>query len=178
MSEGQKDRKMWKKWAVDAIYEMQEGVCSNCGAGLEQTGFHQHHKNEDHSDNSLENLVLLCPRCHHATFGGDKNPYTAQQEQEGRILEKLNILIEQALDPNTKVSGASMEKLVDAMGLSLKVSRSVTDVDYGRQYTPAAVKLQRKMADQEAQAESYMAGYMDAVKQLIGRFAGETLTKE
>jgi len=175
---GQKDRKMWKAWAVDAVYQSQEGLCQNCGASLEQTGFHQHHKNGDHSDNSLDNLALLCPRCHHATFGGDKNPYTAHQEQESRILEKLNALIEQALDPNTKVSGASMEKLVDAMSMSLKVSRNVTDVDYGRQYTPAAVKLQRKMADQEAQAESYMAGYMDAVKQLIGKFAAQTIISE
>ena len=168
---GQEDRRMWKKWAVETAYESQEGLCAKCGANLEQTSFHQHHEDGDHSNNSLDNLTLLCPKCHHATFGEDNNPYTAHQEQEKRILDKLNNLIEQAVDPSTKVSGASMEKLVDAMSLSLKVSRNVTDVDYGREYTPSSIKVQRKMAEQGMLVDKYMEGYMDAVKQLIGKFA-------
>jgi len=165
----QDTRKDFKKYVQDAVYEIQDGLCQNCGAGLEQTGYHVHHLDGNHSNNAFDNCVLFCPRCHYTTYGTE-NPYTTHQVQEARILDKLNDLIEQALDPNTKISGASMEKLVDAMSLSLKVSRNVTDVDYGREYTPASVKMQRKIAEQSALADSYMGGYMDAVRQLIGRF--------
>jgi len=165
----QDDRKMWKQWAVTTAYESQEGLCLKCGANLEQTTFHQHHKDGDHSNNALINLQLLCPKCHHATYG-EANSYTEHKAQEARILDKINVLIEQALDPNTKISGASMEKLVDAMSLSLKVSRNVTDIDYGREYTPSSIKVQRRMSEQSMLMDKYMEGYMDAVKHTMKKF--------
>ena len=165
---GQDDRKDFKKWQVDVVFnEVQQGQCANCGAGLEQTGFHRDHVDGDHSNNETDNLQLLCPKCHWAKAGEGKNPYTEHQEQEKRVLTKLNELIEQALDPSSKVSGAAMEKMVDAMSMSLKVSRNVTDVDYGREHTPASVKMQRRMAEQEIQLQSFMDGVMFGVKKAL-----------
>jgi len=39
--------------------------CKNCGGSLKRGG-HIHHRNGDPSDNRLENLVLLCTKCHKA----------------------------------------------------------------------------------------------------------------
>lgn len=159
---GQEDRRDFPKWKIDLAYESCEGLCK-CGANLEQTGFHVHHIDSDSSNTSLSNIQLLCQKCHHRTFG-EENPFITHQKQERDILEKLNLLITQSLDPASKVSGATLEKLVDAMTMSLKVSRNVTEVDYGIQHVPATIKLQRKIAEQSAIQESYLEGWKDGVK--------------
>lgn len=48
-----------KKIAVE-IYGI-EKVCSSCGS---KERVNIHHKNRDHTDNSKENLVFLCSKCH------------------------------------------------------------------------------------------------------------------
>lgn len=46
---------------------LKEDVCENCGInewlGVKLT-LELHHKNGDHYDNDLDNLVILCPNCH------------------------------------------------------------------------------------------------------------------
>lgn len=178
----QDDRQGFKDWKTDLIFQTQEGRCANCGCSLENTGFfvsddgditekvegnyHKHHSNKDHTDDSLTNEILLCPRCHWSTYG-DANPYTKFQEQNTRILDGLNDLINQAL--SNKMSGASMDKLIEAMTLSLKQAKEVTRVNEGIFYTPPSVKLQRRMADQEAKQDAYFEGYSQAVKDTLSR---------
>jgi len=157
------ERKDFPQWSVDIVYEIQQGTCK-CGASLEQTGFHKHHKDKDPTNNSIENLELLCPKCHFATFG-ESNPYTEHQVQEKRILEKLNQLIDMALE--NKLAGAAMERLIDAMSLALKVSRNVSEVDYGKEYTPIAIRLQKGFAEQKEVMDAYLEGFkagINAVK--------------
>lgn len=171
---GQSSRKDFKQWQVDIVYELQDGCCATCGAGLEQTGFHRHHKNEKHEDNSTDNLELHCPRCHHAKAGGTFNAYEKHKEQEKIVLDKINKVLDQVLDPPQQedgkikpLSGTVLEQTVDAIQLSLKVSRNATDIDYGREYMPASVRAKRKTVDMMAKMDSYVEGYMDAVKQLM-----------
>ena len=166
---GQEDRQDFKKWIIDLVFESQQGLCSRCGTSIEVEPYQIHHKNGDHSDNSLENCELYCIRCHHKTFPEDM--YQKHKQQEVKVLEQLTALIDQAVDPSTKVSGAMVEKLLEAMTLSLRVSRNVTEVDYGMMRTPASVKMNRSVSNYEALADSYSNGFMDGVKQLIGKFA-------
>ena len=46
---------------------LKENKCENCGIsqwlGVDLT-LELHHKNGNHYDNSLDNLVILCPNCH------------------------------------------------------------------------------------------------------------------
>ena len=178
------ERQDFKKWQVDIVYsDVQEGQCSRCPASLENTGFHKHHKDKNPANNEISNLELLCPRCHHS-LAGLSNPYTEHREQERLVLQKINLLVNQILEPQVvkyvdskgveqskvlELSGVVLDKLVDVLSLSLKVSKNVTDVDYGIQYTPAIIKLQRKMAEQEAMADKYIEGYMQAVKDTLSK---------
>jgi len=159
-----KERRDFKKWVVDLVYEAQEGCCANCGASLEQTGFHRHHKDNNPKNNSIDNLELLCPRCHYAQKGTD-NPYTRHQAQEKRILEKLNQLIDLALE--NKLSGATMERLLDAMSMSLKISRRVTEVDYGLEHIPPSIKMQRYVAERKLIQDAFLEGFKEGAKSVI-----------
>jgi len=185
MSEGQDDRRDFSQWVVDRVYEIQDGACTRCGAGLEQTSFHRHHRDGDHSNTSPDNLELLCPQCHHSTLGGEFNAYTEHKKQEHIVLEKINAVLDQILNPSEQsdgkikpLSGTVVEQIVDAIGLSLKVSRNVTDIDYGREWMPASIKAKRKTVDAMLKVESYTEGYMDAVKQLMSRIATSQMEEQ
>ena len=101
------ERRDFPKWKVELAYIAQDGVCARCGRPLDR-GFHRHHKDGNPMNNSLENLELLCPECHYATFGheGEKNPLEEHRNLERKILERLDDLIGKALDG--QVSGAVM----------------------------------------------------------------------
>jgi len=166
------ERQDFKKWQIDLAYESTEGLCPRCGAGLDQTGFHVHHRDGDNSNTRLENIELLCPKCHFTTFKGAKeNQYEAHKNQETMVLTKLNELIVIALDPASKMSGATAEKLIDAMTMSLKTSRNINEIDYGKLQTPAYIRVVRKMAENEAIAEAYQSGFMDGMKKVLSSVA-------
>lgn len=178
MSETRRD---FKQWQIDLVYEEQEGCCTRCGAGLEQTGFHRHHKDGDHANNSLSNLELLCPRCHHS-LSGLTNPYTQHKEKEAFVLEKAMNIVESILSPQTvevtdakgnkstkvlELSGVVLDKLTDTLSMILSVSRNVNEVDYGREFTPSSIKLMRKSSEAEIQAQAYMDGYLEGIKKAL-----------
>jgi hypothetical protein len=81
----------------------------------------------------------------------------------------LNQILEQATDPASKMSGATLEKLIEGLSMSLKVSRNATDLDYGMLRTPPSIKLRRNMADQEARQDAFFEGYSQAVKDTLSR---------
>jgi len=151
-------RRDFFKWQVEEAYKTQDGVCTRCGNSLEH-GFHRHHKDGNHANNALENLELLCPSCHRATLG---DALVKHSEQEQRVLEKLNELIDKALDG--KVAGAVVEKLVDAMQLSLRVSRNVSKMDEGIESVPASIEAVKRLQESKILMETYLQGFKDGVR--------------
>jgi hypothetical protein len=165
----QDDRKDFKKWIVDLVFDAQQGLCSRCGTSIEVEPFQIHHKDSDHSNNELSNCELLCIKCHHKTFPEDA--FEKHKSQETLVLTQLNQVIQQATDPASKMSGATLEKLIEGLTLSLKVSRNASGVDYGMMRTPTSIRLERGFAETQAQGNSYIEGYLDAVKATVSKIA-------
>lgn len=72
-----------------------EWICYYCGATREDgVELHIHHKNQNPSDNSFDNLVCLCKRCHLEVVHGKWNNVTIPElikrgvvDWEGNIKE-------------------------------------------------------------------------------------------
>jgi len=146
------ERKDFKKWVTDIVYEQQQGLCAKCGRSLEQ-GFHKHHKNGDASNNSVENLELLCPECH----GGEQ--YKTLQQQRIKHLQQIEDIIE--LASSGQVSGAIVEKITELIKLGLSLENKVyNDVEL----PPINVRLQSNMAIQQMLLKEYQRGFEDGLK--------------
>jgi len=159
------ERRDFPKWKVELAYIAQDGVCARCGRPLDR-GFHRHHKDGNPMNNSLENLELLCPECHYATFGheGEKNPLEEHRNLERKILERLDDLIGKALDG--QVSGAVMERLLEAMTMQLKLSRRINKLDEDLEKPPAIIIAQRRMIERGLLEEAYMEGFKAGVEMM------------
>jgi hypothetical protein len=168
----QETRQGFETWQIDIAYESQQGLCLKCGAGLEQTGFHAHHKNEDNSDNTLENLELYCPKCHFSMAPGP-SPWEEHKKVEKIVLDSLLKTVVSILDPASKLSGATLKELNDIMAMALRSSRYYNEIDYGRMQTPASIRIKRKLAENDMVGDSYISGYMDGVKATVSRVKGE-----
>jgi len=153
-------RKDFKKWQVDLVYELQDGCCLGCGTSLEH-GFHRHHKDGDHSNNKTDNLELYCPECHHARKGeAAKTAWTSHKERESKALKDLDKLISQALGEG-KLSGATAERILEAISKGLSVSRRGLDRP---ESVPASILIERKYKQREVQLESYIEGIKEGIR--------------
>ena len=161
------ERRDFPRWKVELAYIAQDGVCARCGRPLDR-GFHRHHKDGNPMNNSLENLELLCPECHYATFGheGEKNPLEEHRNLERKILERLDELIGKALDG--QVSGAVMERLLEAMTMQLKLSRRINRLDEDLEKPPALIIAQRRMIERGLLEEAYLEGFKAGVEAMKG----------
>jgi hypothetical protein len=146
------ERKDFKKWVTDIVYEQQQGLCAKCGRSLEQ-GFHKHHKDGNASNNSVENLELLCPECH----GGEQ--YKTLQQQRIKHLQQIEDIIE--LASSGEVSGAVVEKITELIKLGLSLENKVyNDVEL----PPINVRLQSNIAIQQLLLKEYQKGFEDGIK--------------
>jgi len=157
-------RKDFPHWKVEAVYIAQDGVCARCGRPLEH-GFHRHHKDGNPTNNDIDNLELLCPECHYATFkGAKKEALERHRKQEEKVLSDINRLIDEAFAG--KVSGALMERLLDAMKLSLRVSRKLAGLDEELESVPASIVMLKRMEETRILQEKYLEGFMDGAKSI------------
>lgn len=154
---GQEERKVFHKWQVDLVYIAQDGCCLKCGNTLKK-GFHRHHKDGKHDNNATDNLELHCAECHRATLG---KAVTEHKKQEAKILEDLNTLLDRGFEG--KLSGANMERMLEAMGMSLKVSRSVNKLDVGIEYPSASITLGTRIKEIETMTEYYLKGLHEGI---------------
>jgi hypothetical protein len=153
-----KVRRDFPEWKVEAVYLAQDGCCLRCGGSLE-SGFHRHHKDGNPANNATENLELLCPQCHRATLGVQ---WDEHRKQEKRVLESLNKLIDEAFAG--KIAGAVVERLVDALSLSLKVSKELSGIDKGQESPPASFVLFKRLAETRILQEAYLEGLKDGIR--------------
>jgi len=120
MSKEEKLRKDFSMWKVEEVYKLQDGCCKKCGNTLTM-GFHRHHIDGNKSNNSIENLELLCMTCH-----GSEAWNTLQKQKEQHIKE-LNELIKKGIEG--KVAGVVLDKLLDAIKLALTLERQVNGLE-------------------------------------------------
>lgn len=159
--EGKQERKDFQVWKVTVAYVSQDGICLKCGNSLEH-GFHRHHVDGDHGNNSLENLELRCKECHHASYRGRKKKDLGEHRiQEKAILEQLNQLIGDGIAG--KLSGASAERLMEAMALAMKVSKRVNDIDIDIEYPPPAITLMKRLMETQTLSETFLDGFKRGV---------------
>lgn len=156
------ERKDFQEWKVSVVFMAQEGICAKCSNSL-MLGFHRHHKNEDPTDISLENLELHCPECHRATLKGPKKRrWLAHRRYEKKIFLQLNELITSSL--GGKMSGATAERLMEAMSLGLKISRRINDVDGTLEFPPPSFTIFRKFLERDTLSEAYLEGFRSALR--------------
>jgi len=66
-----------------------------------------------------------------------------------------------------KLSGATVERLIEAMKTSLKISRSLNKIDQGIESPPASIVLLKKMQETKMLQEAYLEGFRDGVRWMI-----------
>jgi len=148
-----KERKNFSQTVIDDTYLEQGGMCGKCGKAL-QYGYHAHHKDGDHSNNSKENCQLLCQACH----GGEK--YATYLKQKEAVISDLETLIK-----NETVSGATVDKKLDAIKLVLSLQ--------GQIYNDAPLQppIQQRMKDYEVVMqrglEKFEEGFIEGLRKGI-----------
>lgn len=158
----EKERKNFPTKVIDEVYTEQGGICGKCDKSL-QYGYHAHHKDGDSSNNSKENCQLLCSSCH----GGEK--YATYLKQKEAVILDLQVLVK-----NETVSGATVDKKLDAVKLILSLQAQVYND------SPLQPPLESRMKDYEvvmrAKLEAYEEGAKDAY--LKGLEAGIALKEK
>jgi len=152
------EREDFPKWKVEQVYIAQDGVCVRCGNTLEH-GFHRHHKDGNPANNSIDNLELLCPECHRATLG---EAIVEHRKQEEKVLRDLNRLIDECFAG--RISGAVVERMIEAITLTLKISRNLNRLDEGIESPPASIALLKKMQETKILQEAYLEGFKDGIR--------------
>jgi len=66
-----------------------------------------------------------------------------------------------------KLSGATVERLIEAMKTSLKISRSLNKIDQEIESPPASIVLLKKMQETKMLQEAYLEGFKDGVRWMI-----------
>lgn len=165
------ERKDFEKWKVHVVYMAQEGRCKKCGGSLDfgmGTGesFEKHHADGDASNNSVENLQLLCKSCHQATLALSDEDYEKRYRKHRKLeedtLDKLRDLCEKAL--NKELPSTSIERISEALALCLKLSTGINGINKGVFYPPPSIKAlvdQRKI---KAETAAILKGFEMGVR--------------
>lgn len=163
-------REDFPKWAVTQKFLLQEGACPKCSNPLEK-GYHRHHKNGDHADNSVDNLELLCPECHHAEKAGHgsegddtTNMLIQHRLVERSVMKKIVEMIELGMEK--KIAGAGMERLMDANVKLLQLSRSEKGLN-NVEYPPAEIKMILSKNIAEEKMVEYIRGVEAGIKMIV-----------
>lgn len=118
MTKEDKPRKNFPTKIVEEVFEEQGRCCDKCSRSL-MNGFHIHHKDGNNANIEKENCQLLCSGCH----GGEQ--YKTLQDQKKIAITDLEKLIQVGVEG--KVSGSTLEKILDAIKLKLSLQRQVLD---------------------------------------------------
>jgi hypothetical protein len=100
--------------------------------------------------------------CHYATYGKD-NVWEQHKEVEREVFRQLNTMLEEALGGG-KMSGASMERIIEAEMTKLKISRREKGLDIATEYVPASIKMASSIAQAEREGIIWKEAYLQGVK--------------
>jgi len=154
------ERRAFKEKNVQIVYELQDGVCADCGKSLAY-GFHRHHKDGNPTNNAIENLVLLCPECHLKTLGL-KDKYA---ELERSLLDDLKLVIEKGL--TKELSGATLERIEDAMKMMLKISYDLYRKPLRPEMPPITIEAINRLTETGVLTKFYLEGFKAGLKAAI-----------
>jgi len=146
-------RKDFTKKQVDLVYELQDRICKSCGRSL-ANGFARHHEDGDPSNNSIENLTLLCPSCH----GGEA--YQTLIKRKKKFLQDIDNLLKSAL--TEKISGTLIDKLTDLIKLGLSLNNQVYGVEIER--PPASIRLENQLLASGLLQKEYEKGLRKGIE--------------
>lgn len=155
-------RKNFSTKVIEEVFEEQGRCCGKCGNSL-LNGYHAHHKNGKPEDNSKENCQLLCRGCH----GGEQ--YQTLQAKKKLVIEDIDSLVETGI--NGKASGATLDKLLDAIKLKLSLLRQVHEDDILQ--VPNSVKLETYASVMEHGLREYEKGFKNGFNKGLEFAKGE-----
>jgi len=143
------ERKDFKSWKVEMVYRLQDGVCGNedCNRSL-SSGFHRHHKDGDSSNNEIDNLQLLCMRCH----GGEQ--YETLMKKKELFLQHTTDFLDMA--KTGKLSGSLADQLKDLIKLGLSLSWQLYGDDIEK--PPAAIRMEEQLIASGILTKQYEEG--------------------
>lgn len=153
----QDTRRDFDKWAVELVYKNQDGCCANCGNPL-ANGFIRDHVDGNHSNNTIGNLRLLCPRCDETEY---HKTLFKQLEDSKRSVDTL---IKRAAEDN--ISGAVLDKALDAIKLSLSLNNQIYGYDIEK--PPAAIQAEQYIASSRILLEQWEEAYKLGIQKGAG----------
>ena len=131
--------------------------CANCGNPILH-GFQAHHIDCNNNNNDEQNCALLCRSCHAGT------QYDTLQKQKAAAIKQLDSLIEAGV--TGKISGASIDKLLDGIKMSLSLQEQL----YQEEYFSASpeLKMEYSMVIAEAELKARTEGFLAGLMKQIG----------
>lgn len=156
------ERKNFSKEIVSEVLAEQNNLCSNCGSFLIK-GFHQHHKNGNHSDVIKENCELLCSRCHRAKQAetGELQKY---REMQTDAIKQFDSILQQGLEG--KLSGTHIDKLSIIVTEKLKVAWRLYDFEEYPEPLPTDIRELYEMSNEDEMKKAYTNGFIEGLKRL------------
>jgi len=153
------ERKNFPTKIIEEVFEEQGRQCAKCSKSL-FNGYHVHHRDGDNSNIERENCQLLCPGCH----GGEM--YKTLQEQKKAVITDIDKLLSAGLDG--KASGATLEKLLDAIKLKLSLQRQV--MNDPPLEVPSSVKAETYISVMEHGLREYERGFKTGLERMFENF--------
>lgn len=147
------ERKGFRQWQVELVYRKQDGVCIKCGNSLGH-GFHRHHKDGDPANNAVANLTLLCGTCH----GGEA--FKTLVAKKTKALGDVEAAIQMGIEG--KLSGAAMDKLLDAIKLGLSLVGQVYGKDIEK--PPASIRMENYLVSSGLLLKEYERGVREGIQ--------------
>jgi len=169
-------RKDFPQYIIDICYEKQQGQCNSCGNAINK-GFYRDHIDGDHSNITLKNLQLLCGDCHRTKTSQDaQEKWKNHKAQEQRVLNSLNKLIDEVFTTG-KLGGPILERMETLLMDSLKVSKSLNEIDKGMEYPPSRILMAQKIAESKMTTEAYVKGVMEGAQIAVSLVASKATSK-
>lgn len=153
------ERKDFPEWMVEEVYISQDGCCANCGCSLER-GFQRHHIDGDPTNNSRDNLELLCDDCHFSTFKEDE--WNAHKEVEREVLGILMETVRKAMEK--EIPSTSIDRIVSACSKALSVSRTEKGLNRPRE-TLSHLHIQSTQSERWNWQQGYKEGFKKGFQQ-------------